>query len=207
MSSYTWLRPDPIWLITSTSLLIVNRNSTHLVPLEAVNRLFIQVVFAHQFLCFAAESNFWWRHHLWLLRFSIHQIPHLFLWRHHSSCFIPIGPTGESLISGCLYLTPACARKKDRIDFSELLEYSRFSFLCKDVFIWERNHWIGKIRRCFECFPRHLINIIYHVYKFSAAYPCSLSQGPLSWERQQTKEKTQRKCRGGKVRRKIEQIA
>ena len=47
---------------------------THLVPLEAVNRLFIQVVFAHQFLCFAAESNFWWRHHLWLLLFFIHQL-------------------------------------------------------------------------------------------------------------------------------------
>ena len=132
MSSYTWLRPDPIWLITSTSLLIVNRNSTHLVPLEAVNRLFIQVVFAHQFLCFAAVKQF-------LVKasfvaspvFHSSVIPHLFLWRHHSSCFIPIGPTGESLISGCLYLTPACARKKTELTLVNFLNIADSGFYVK----------------------------------------------------------------------------
>ena len=132
MSSYTWLRPDPIWLITSTSLLIVNRNSTHLVPLEAVNRLFIQVVFAHQFLYFAAVKQF-------LVKasfvaspvFHSSVIPHLFLWRHHSSCFIPIGPTGESLISGCLYLTLARAGKKTELTLVNFLNIADSGFYVK----------------------------------------------------------------------------
>ena len=82
-SSYTLLRSDPIRLITSRNLQIVNRNSTHLVPLEAVNRLFVQVVLTHQFLCFAAEKQF-------LVKASFVAFPvfhssvfrHLFLWRH-----------------------------------------------------------------------------------------------------------------------------